>query len=218
FQTTLLALTAAVEAARAGTYGKGFAVVAQEVRTLAERSASAAKETAEIIERSRETVVKGVQLSAATSSALTGIVTDVEQVQHVVRDIADASKQQTSSLQDVQRAVELIAEGAHTTASHSQELARASEQLSQQTGALTRSIGRFQVRAAAASPSAPPPAALERLLSLLREDRDVASKLLQRLAASSSSSSRRSPAGASPGRRCAGRGEGAAGPPASHGG
>ncbi|MEM1030919.1 MAG: methyl-accepting chemotaxis protein [Myxococcota bacterium] len=218
FQTNLLALNAAVEAARAGTYGKGFAVVAQEVRTLAERSASAAKETAEIIERSRETVVKGVQLSAATSSALTGIVTDVEQVQHVVRDIADASKQQTSSLQDVQRAVELIAEGAHTTASHSQELARASEQLSQQTGVLTRSIGRFQVRAAAASPSAPPPAALERLLSLLREYRDAASKLLQRLAASSSSSSRRSPAGASPGRRCAGRGEGAAGTPASHGG
>jgi methyl-accepting chemotaxis protein len=98
FQTNLLALNAAVEAARAGEAGMGFGVVADEVRSLSERCAQAAKETATKVEHSIVTTQRGVQINARVAQSLGGIVSKAQQVDELVAQIVTASNEQAQGI------------------------------------------------------------------------------------------------------------------------
>jgi len=138
FQTNLLALNAAIEAARAGEAGLGFAVVADEVRNLARRCADAAKETAEKIDRSRQSSAEGVAGSARVAQALVEILAHSQELDELVSKIANASRQQSAGIRQITQAMSQIEKGAQTTAANAEESASSSEQLSAGAESLNR--------------------------------------------------------------------------------
>lgn len=146
FQTKMLSLNAAVEAARAGQHGKGFAVVAEEVQRLAARSANAAKDTTVLIESSMEKVQGGTRITSETASALEQIVGDIEQAALLVSNIAASSNEQAIGIAQVNAGLSQVSEVVQTNSATSEENAAASEALSGHAELLSKQVGRYKLK------------------------------------------------------------------------
>jgi methyl-accepting chemotaxis protein len=145
FQTNLLAVNAAVEAARAGEEGRGFAVVATEVRSLAQRSAGAAKEIKALIQNTVEKVEKGSELVNRSGETLQGIVGSVKRVTDIVGEIAAASAEQNIGIEQVNTAITQMDHVTQSNSAQTEELSSTAQTLSGQAARLLELVGQFKL-------------------------------------------------------------------------
>jgi methyl-accepting chemotaxis protein len=157
FQTNILALNAAVEAARAGEQGRGFAVVAAEVRSLAQRSAAAAKEIKSLIGDSVEKVGNGSKLVEQAGKTMDEIVTSVKRVTDIMAEITAASQEQSQGIEQVNQTITQMDEVTQQNAALVEEATASARALEEQAGGLAQSVSRFNLggSAAAAAPARP---------------------------------------------------------------
>ena len=145
FQTNLLALNAAVEAARAGEQGRGFAVVAAEVRSLAQRSATAAKEIKALIQDSVRKVEAGSQMVNQSGDVLLEIVSSVKRVSDIVGEIAAASREQAAGVEQVGKAMAQMDQVTQQNAAQTEELSSTAQELASGADHLQGLVGRFRL-------------------------------------------------------------------------
>ena len=151
-QTNLLALNAAVEAARAGEAGRGFAVVASEVRSLAQRSSQAAKDIKDLILNSTGQVQDGVELVNRAGSTLSEIVESIKSVAQIVSEIATASAEQSSGIEQVNKTLTQIDEMTQHNSAMVEENAAAARTLDQQADAMVERLAAFKLAGGGAAP------------------------------------------------------------------
>jgi methyl-accepting chemotaxis protein len=155
FQTNILALNAAVEAARAGEQGRGFAVVASEVRSLAGRSADAAKEIKGLITASVERVEQGTALVDEAGATMTEVVASIRRVTDIMGEISAASSEQSAGVAQVGEAITLMDQATQQNAALVEESAAAAESLKGQTEQLVRAVAVFNLVPGASLDCAP---------------------------------------------------------------
>ena len=155
FQTNILALNAAVEAARAGEQGRGFAVVAGEVRTLAQRSAEAAKEIKALIEASVSKVEAGSALVNSAGSAMTEIVDEVRRVADLIGEISAATREQSTTIGHIGSSVAELDQSTQQNAALVEQMASAAQNLNHQAQGLVDSVALFRLAPDATRPSVP---------------------------------------------------------------
>jgi methyl-accepting chemotaxis protein len=154
FQTNILALNAAVEAARAGEQGRGFAVVATEVRNLAQRSATAAREIKELIGASVEQVDAGSKLVGQAGATMDEIVSSVQRVTDIMGEISAASREQETGISQIGQAISQMDSVTQQNAALVEEAAAAADSLHQQAANLAQVVGVFKLDGATAQPAA----------------------------------------------------------------
>ena len=159
FQTNILALNAAVEAARAGEQGRGFAVVASEVRSLAQRSASAAKEIKQLIDDSVEKVANGSELVRQAGDTMHQIVGSVERVTSIMAEISAASQEQSAGIEQVSQTVVQMDEATQQNAALVEEASAAARSMEEQASELVELVSVFRLAGQTPAPAAPVPAA-----------------------------------------------------------